>query len=1022
MFSASISRGWHEIVSSMTARLSTALYLGVSIIISTWIPLNLGTVTSFGFSLLIGGMIVISIVAVVDLAIHHRPNRSLFRWTYAVLAVSFLYFTSKYSTEPELSEWIRDRQLIISVWGVSVGVIDIVASRYNWAPWRLGLFVLYGMMSFSFTQFIDKQPMAAAYPLICATTICIEVLVRTRRAETEDKNRFTVPLSVLGFSVISSGTMLVQWSHQPDFFYPTFSILTATMACLFSLFILKRNHPITDEIQDFLLFQAYQTLVLFGLVCRRIYALIEQESFGTAVTSKLWIMLNHPNALGVYFAACCFLAMAIRPGRSGRLIQLGWISLSGFMLILTFSRTGWLSLLVVITVGMSRSCEKRLDGANRHCVYPGLLLTSIAGIALLIGAIVVTWYRVTDLSAIRDRLEIWRIAVSGFSDAPFLGHGFHTHSLAVSGVTNYWSHDYTFIRNWLVWDRLGQHFHNLILEIAWTFGVSGLIVFVIALFEMMRGINSNRCRADSQNRFIGRALAVMLVSGFFDFTLYYPAVCLVTAVMFASIAEPMHSRHRTPIRRLRGMNGRRIEISSIIPLLGIVGLICLVCFPVLGEHWLARGDRKKSEDPAWTYSAYQKAMYYRPWHRQSVVKGIRCLQERDLVNETSSLVQVASAARPDWLEYRAIDAWIGRDAARRVAAFQSILSSDPHGFMGRFFHVDLAFSKLLLDPEQPVEDLLTESIQYDPSVVTGILRNFTLRPGEFVIRGETLRQFLTERYGKYDFRLGEMKEIGVPLDSILTNLEKRLLDDRVGGVEERRRRLIRARWARLDYIEALRLSRRWKIRFDSSDVVSVDVHRVLEAYAADNPEYMVVQGEAALTKGDFQNAEKHFLEAIGRGVESARVLHGIGTVRMHQNRFSEALEYLNRAAEREPEKTDLKVKIGICHFNLGRYSQAIEYLERSLRDRPFDIDTLRYLGIASYLTGDFDRSEVFLKFVLEVVSDDPESAGWRVLNRLSQSPHDESIREEACRFREQNLFEEGVSRELIARLSEVSCR
>ena len=1019
-FLASISRGWHEIVRSMTARLSTVLYLGVSTILSIWIPLNLGIVTSFGSGLLISGTIVVGAVAAVDVYKRHRPARYIFRWTYAVQAVAYLYFTSKFSPEPELTGFVGALPFIISIWSASLFVMLFVASRDDWIPWRFGFLVLYGMTSFSFTQCIDKQPMAAAYPLICASTIWIEVFFGASRGGTGAANRGTYPLSALLFSVISANVAIVQWGHQPDFFYPTFSMLLIALACLFSLYMLRKRW-VEIEVQDFVRFQVYQTVVLFCLTCHRIYTLAEKGSLWSAMTSKLWITDNHPNALGVYCASCCFLALALRPDRFNRWIRLGWISLSGIMLVLTSSRASWLSLLIVAIVGMNRKGAEGTDCSSRHRVPPGMLLTITAGMAMLIIVVAVTWYRVADLSAVRDRIDVWWLAIAGAADAPVMGHGLQTHSLAASYVSDYWSRDHAFIISWLKWDRLGRHFHNLILETAWTFGMVGLIVLVVALYEMREGMRSNQKGADSGKRYMGRALAVVLVSCLFDFTLYYPAVCMLVVVLFGFLAEPLPAMERIPIRCSWDRIKNRKRYESVVPLLGIAGLVGLVCFPALGEHWLARGDRKVAEDPVWAFSAYEKAVFYRPWHRQSVEESIRCLQNRDLVARTSSIIRAASEVRPDWLENRAIRAWIDRDAERRVDTFQSALKMDPHGLLGRFFHIDLVFSMLLLDPEKDVEDLLAESIQYDPGLVTGILRSFTLRPGEFVIRGATLRQFLTERYGKFDYQVGETQEIRVPLDSILSNLESRLMDDGIDGIDERRRRLIRARWARLEYMDALRLSRRWKILFDSSADTSDDSHRVLEAYTADSPDYKVVQGNAALAKGDFEKAEKCFFEAAAEGVESGSLFRGIGAVRMHQNKYDEALTYLIRAAEREPEITDIQSQIGICRYYLGQYRQAIDHLERSLCERPYNISILRYLGMASHLAGEFDRSETYLKFVLDVTPDVPESEGWRQLNLLSLSPRKDSVRETVCRFAEEHLRDERISRDLSARLGEISC-
>jgi tetratricopeptide (TPR) repeat protein len=84
-------------------------------------------------------------------------------------------------------------------------------------------------------------------------------------------------------------------------------------------------------------------------------------------------------------------------------------------------------------------------------------------------------------------------------------------------------------------------------------------------------------------------------------------------------------------------------------------------------------------------------------------------------------------------------------------------------------------------------------------------------------------------------------------------------------------------------------------------------------------------------------------------------------------RFDEAIAFLQKASELQPENYDVLVNLGNANFDAGRYSEAEKIYTRALAIRPDDLNVRTDLGL-TYIFGDapdYDRSIREFKRVLD---------------------------------------------------------
>ncbi len=83
------------------------------------------------------------------------------------------------------------------------------------------------------------------------------------------------------------------------------------------------------------------------------------------------------------------------------------------------------------------------------------------------------------------------------------------------------------------------------------------------------------------------------------------------------------------------------------------------------------------------------------------------------------------------------------------------------------------------------------------------------------------------------------------------------------------------------------------------------------------------------------------------------MLFSIGLARRQMTHYTEALSYLNRAADLQPESADVHYELGSLYRVVDHYERAVTHLEAAIQARPSFVDAYNQLGITYYDQGKY---------------------------------------------------------------------
>lgn len=253
------------------------------------------------------------------------------------------------------------------------------------------------------------------------------------------------------------------------------------------------------------------------------------------IGNRIYGTFAHPNSLAFYLVVMMTVAlgwMLLRPkGKRAPLITLQL--LLGALLIMTYTRSAWIGLAIVLTiVGFMRFRKALLIGGAVAvlivALYPmaNRLLFNVANIDLNQTALVRRILDKTDDSSFAFRTELWRDMAPKALERPALGHGLGT---------------FTILRErQIITFFQGTEAHNDYLRLAVETGFVGFAAFLlllVALFRrLLRSYQSVRSTPEGS-----MALAVLglfgayLVMSFFDNLLQTTAVQWALWSVFAAV-------------------------------------------------------------------------------------------------------------------------------------------------------------------------------------------------------------------------------------------------------------------------------------------------------------------------------------------------------------------------------------------------------------------------------------------------------------------------------------------------------
>ncbi|MFO7707025.1 MAG: tetratricopeptide repeat protein [Desulfobacterales bacterium] len=103
---------------------------------------------------------------------------------------------------------------------------------------------------------------------------------------------------------------------------------------------------------------------------------------------------------------------------------------------------------------------------------------------------------------------------------------------------------------------------------------------------------------------------------------------------------------------------------------------------------------------------------------------------------------------------------------------------------------------------------------------------------------------------------------------------------------------------------------------------------------------------AYYNKKDFDQAERHFQEALKMNPDFINALGGLGILYIEQGRYEEAVSKLERAVRKEPKAAQLRFELGRAYLGVGDKARAKAEFARAAElapDTPLAADALREL-------------------------------------------------------------------------------
>jgi tetratricopeptide (TPR) repeat protein len=122
-------------------------------------------------------------------------------------------------------------------------------------------------------------------------------------------------------------------------------------------------------------------------------------------------------------------------------------------------------------------------------------------------------------------------------------------------------------------------------------------------------------------------------------------------------------------------------------------------------------------------------------------------------------------------------------------------------------------------------------------------------------------------------------------------------------------------------------------------------------------------------QGRLREAETHYRSVLAKHPRQFEVLHLLGTLKLQERNFAEALSLLSRAVEINPSSIDTRSNLVAALLNMGRPSDALEHCNKILAVAPADPGVLYNRSAALAALGRHEDALIGFDKVLAIKSD-----------------------------------------------------
>lgn len=128
----------------------------------------------------------------------------------------------------------------------------------------------------------------------------------------------------------------------------------------------------------------------------------------------------------------------------------------------------------------------------------------------------------------------------------------------------------------------------------------------------------------------------------------------------------------------------------------------------------------------------------------------------------------------------------------------------------------------------------------------------------------------------------------------------------------------------------------------------------------DSAEHFISQGERALEKGEYAEAEGYFIKAIKKDPHSEPAFSYLGKLYLAQNKTMEAIETFKFLVKHHPENSGYHNSLGQAYHNHKLYDKAVVSYEKAIELDP--ADAKRYVSLGLTLEAKKHFGEAILNY------------------------------------------------------------
>ncbi len=924
-----------------------------------WLPLNIDTHASYFFILVFWGLSFSGLFA----ALYKKYGNSITVTEFSAfmsIIIGLTLAALETTVQPLTPESYPPLKYIYLFLCPFMTGILFWAAKSAWTTIEISWLLVLWSMSLIYTQPMDKYPVAVAY-LIFPLLIGITALIKTSSPGPITVRSFLNPLSPAAAFLFAQ--VLWGWSHQSETFNT--DILLFTSALLFILVtasVMSRNPFRCMEAVYYALTLNFILLTILALA--RYVWLIKPNAIQTLLAFKLWISLIHPNVVAAYLAASLPILL-IASFRFSKGIRISALILIPILIMLTLSRNAWGVLLVGMVYLLApyaiRKYHTHQESAFQKNMLRGFIISIVFIFLFLLKSIP---YRVLSADSIRNRLEIWRLCLSGIFDKPVWGHGLSNHSVLAAKVLDPTNPQIEFLRKWMHWDRLGRHFHSVYLEILWLGGLVALAVILFLVVGIIKARTGSAKYRGQWDRNVKTGMMMLLLNGLFDCVFYYPGMMMLFSLLLGIL---WGSNRNNSLSEYSDLVRRKMPVAFF--MLIMLFLILLIWMPFMGSHWEKRGDKNIPLKPQWAIPAYRKATLYRPWDVSILQKLLKAEAGVKRTAAIPDMLHRILKTQPRDIKALEILSWQTFKSTCALDGFTKAVRLDPSGVLSGEHFSDLGMAQCICGQDDAGEKSLITAYMMNPELCSQFIESFTRVKGGVILRSRKLREYLSKRFDFPDFSAVDIPATIIPVETALDRLEQELTRDDAGWkVHQERAALIKARYLKKDFEDVIRLTNRWNI---SLEELLGKENTKIQTFAPGSPEYAKIQAHRALRDGDYDRALADYREAVAGGVFDAEVFSGIGEIYIHRGNWSEALRMFLKAKSFEPDNTEIAANIGWIKMQMDARKEAITIFEKVLASNPYSLKSLFYLGILRLEQGRYQVAMNLFSRALKLKPDDP---------------------------------------------------